>query len=226
MTAVFENEEMIGDQLSGAEDAMLQDHLLNIIAGNSDLLKALFQDNMKQIRAAAAVAKNQLGTAFGGMMPGDTEFGVQLTRPFHILRTTATVEAVTNDWTVTLTADGDYWIGYSTNNTTAINIDKRAVVLPLGILFTQGVNPTVEELYFQINGTQYPVQVVRHSWFADNDWDARFCRVRLGLWVGKAQILGQVYSITAAQQQLVMLGLTFASGQYMRVQEGSGTPQT
>lgn len=224
--ARFENEEMVGEPLSEDESALLQNHLFNVLAYGNDLLTALYQQNLDKIVGAAAVAKNQLSMRFGGAMPSDTEFGIQHIRPMHVLRTTATTETVDLDWTRTFTTDSDYWIGFGTNNTSAINVDKRAVVLPLAVTFSQGTDPTVEEIYHQLNGTTYPVQVLRHSWMSANNPRVRYAAVRLGLWVGKATVLTQIYSIVAAQQQFVPLGVTFGSGAYLRIQEGSGSPQT
>jgi hypothetical protein len=179
----------------------------------------LFADNYQNVRAALQVAKAELGGApFKGLFAGDSEIGMQVIRPGHILRSTSSTETPVNDWTVTLAAASDYWIGYDTNNTTAINIDKRLCVLPLAVSFTQGGNPQVEELYVQLGGTSYPVQVIRQSFFADNVNRIRAARIRPMIWKPKSRPLVQVYSIAASTQEMVLDGISFGLGDLLRTQ--------
>lgn len=215
----FEGTEYEVASLDPAEMAILKKHVMKYMSGESSLLTRLFEDNWDAIVAAAGVAKSELKRVFNGMYASDNEIGVQLIRPTHILRSTAATEAAVNDWTVTLTADGDYWIGFDTNNTTAINIDKRiGAILWLGVVFTQGGNPTVEELLPQLDGVNYPVQVIRHAWWADNTHDLRVARIRPIIAKAGSTLLVQTYSILAQQQEMVAVGLTFATGAYMRLQ--------
>jgi hypothetical protein len=222
----FEGEEYTGLPLNPAGSDAL-DKSLRYIADGNDFLTNLFRDERDVLLGALEVAKAELGgQEFTGLYASDAEIGMQLIRPGQVLRSTAATEAVVVDWTVTFTADGDYWIGFGTNNTTAINVDKRACVVPMGVWFTQGGLPTVEELYIQLGGTTYPVNVIRHAWLADNSNRIPACRIRPMIWKPKSRPLVQVYSISAATMEMVLVGVTFGLGDYIRIAEYTGAPQT
>lgn len=221
----FENERFNGIQADSTEVALLKKQIFQFIASESDFLHDLYTDNMQAILGALNVAKAELGGPFTGMFAGDAEIGVQQIRPGYVKRTTGTTEAVQNTWTSTLTVDGDYWLGYSTNNTTALNIDKRLLVLPLAVWWTQAGSPITEEIYVQVGGTTYPVNVVRHGWLADNKSQIRAARIRPMLWKPKATVLVQTNQIAAGDQQMVLVGLAFAKGDLMRTLT-VGAPQT
>lgn len=222
----FEGEVYTGLPASSKEIGAL-DKALGYIAYGNDFLANLFRDERHLLIAALQVAKAELGgQEFTGLFASDAEIGIQLIRPGHVLRTTGTTETVTNSWSFSFTVAGDYWIGFGANNTTAINVDKRACIVPMGIWFTQGGNPTVEELYVQLGGTTYPVNVIRHAWLSDNAYNIRACRIRPMIWKPKGRPLVQSYSIAAATMELVLAGVTFGLGDYLRIAEYSGTPQT
>ena len=214
---IFENEEFNGTALEAGEEALLQKQLYGFIASHSSFLEDLFRDNYANIVAGLQVAKTELGAApFRGMYAGDSELSMQLIRPGYVLRSTATTETPQNDWTFTFTSASDYWIGFSTNNTTAINIDKRACIIPLAVQWTQGGLPTVEEIYVQLGGTTYPVNVVRQGWGSDNINRVRTARIRPQIWRPKSRPLVQVNSISAASQELVLVGIAFVMGDLAR----------
>lgn len=215
---VFENEEYNGEELTEQEKTLLLNQLYGVLAAESSVLAALFKENEEKIIGAAEVAKDKFASPFKGLSASDTEFGLQLIRPNHVLRTTGATETNANDWSFTFTADADYWIGRDTNNTTAINIDRRLLVMPLGVAFTQGATPIVEELLLQVGPTTYPVIVLRNSWLADNPNGVRFTRIRPMIWIPKQTVLGQVYSILAGINELVLVGLSFAMGDLLRAQ--------
>ena len=222
----FENERFNGIQADVSEAALLKKQIFQFIASDNDFLRDLFADNLPAILGALNVAKAELGGPFTGMFAGDAEIGVQLIRPGYVKRTTATTEAVSNDWTFTFTTAGDYWLGYSTNNTTALNIDKRALILPMAVWWTQAGAPLTEEIYVQVGGTTYPVNVVRHGWLADNKSQIRAARNRPMIWKPKATVLVQTNQIAAGtDQQMVLVGLAFAKGDLMRTLT-VGAPQT
>ena len=223
---IFENEEFNGVDLENKEQALLQKQLYGFIAPHNSFLEDLFKDNYANIVAGLQVAKSELGAApFRGMYAGDSELSMQLIRPAYVLRTTGATEAPANDWTFTFTSGNDYWIGFGTDNTTAINVDKRACVVPLAVAWTQGGSPTVEEIYVQLGGTTYPVNVVRHGWYADNLNRVRVARIRPQIWRPKSRPLVQVRSISAASQELVLIGVAFVMGDLARTQAPS-TVQT
>lgn len=213
---LFAGKEYAGDSLTPDEESILRKHLYNYLAYGNSFLYDLLRLNDESIIAAAAVAKEKFGVPFNGMLATDAQFGFQLLRPGHILRTTAATETPQNDWTVTLTADGDYWIGFDTNNTTAINIDKELLVLWLGIAFSGGSQPSLEELYIQVGEVTYAPWVVRNSWFADNTNKIRAARIHPILLAPKDTMLVQSYSIAQTTMEIVCLGLTFGFGRILR----------
>lgn len=214
----WEGEVYTRELLDADEERLLRTQLFGYLAANNSFLMELFRDMYPVIKYGAEVAKNDLKAVFRGLFAGDSEIGMSMIRPNHVLRTTGATETNTNDWTVTLTADDDYWIGFGTNNTTAINIDKRLCVVPLGVWFTQGGNPTVEELYIQVGAVTYPVQVIRHAWVADNPHGVRACRIRPMIWKPKSRPLVQTYSINAAVQEMILVGVSFGMGDLLRTQ--------
>ena len=69
----------------------------------------------------------------------------------------------------------------------------------------------------KVGGTEYPVQTIRDSWFADNKFGIRVVPIRPFLLPPKATCLAQVHSIAAStEQELVLLGVTFGLGRKLR----------
>lgn len=215
---IFRGLKHVGSDLSTVEEKLLADELAKCLAAPDSFKAWLYKENMAAIKGGLEVAKNKLDAGFGGMAAGDAEIAMQDIRPGHILRTTGTTETPSNDWTFSFAADADYWIGYGTNNTTSINIDKELLLLALGVWFTQGANPVVEELLIKVGATDYPVEVIRDAWAADNPWGIRAMPIKPLLLVPKDTCLVQSYSIEAGTQELVLLGLAFGMGRLLRKQ--------
>jgi len=213
---VFSTKEYVGKDLTGEEEALLERHVKGFIGGESNYLRSLLNFNWQSIIGALQVAKEQFKQPFRGILATDSEIGVQLIRPGHVMRTTDTTETPANDWTFSFTADEDYWVGFGTNNTTAANIDKELLLLLLGVQFTQGNQPTVEELYIQIGETVYAPYVIRQAWQADNPNRVRAQRIHPLLIEPKQTLLVQTYSILAGTNELVLLGLAFGPGRFLR----------
>lgn len=218
-TVVFENETYNGETLTDDEQNLLKNQLYSILGAESTILSSLFRENERKVIGAAEVAKEKLDAPFTGLSAGDSEFGMQLIRPGHVLRTTGSTETCETTWIRTLTADDDYWIGYGTNNTTAVNIDKRLLVLVLGVTFTSGNAPVSEELYLTVGSTTYPVMVLRNGWWADNPNGVRFTRIRPLIFVPKTTVLGRTYQELAGEQELVLVGISFGMGDLLRTRE-------
>lgn len=217
-TVEFAGRQIEGETLTDEERSLLLSTVYNYLAGGNQFLLDTFRINEQSIIGAAMVAKDKFDAPIKGVLAGDSEVAVQLLRPGHILRTTSTTETPTNDWTVTLTADDDYWIGFGTTNTSAINVSQYLTLLLLGISFSQGSNPVLEELLVQVGNTTYPVIVVRQSWAADNPNRVRAVRFHPILAEPRQTVLAQTYSIAAGSQELVLLGLALGPGRYLRKQ--------
>ena len=163
-TIEFEGQQLNGLTLDAGEEQLLEKQLLGFMASHNSFMEDLLRDNFKAIKAGLQVAKASLSDAtFKGMYAGDSELTMQLIRPGYVLRSTSSTETPANDWTVTLTSGNDYWIGFDTNNTTAVNIDKRLCLVPLAVAWTQGGTPTIEEIYVQLGNVSYPINVIRHG---------------------------------------------------------------
>lgn len=218
---VFENESYVGKSLSPGEEAILARQIPTFLVAPGSFYEWLLRSNWDKVRGAAMIAKDRLGALITGISAADSEIGFQKIRSGHIRRTTGTTETADNNWSQDFTAGNDYYVGYSTNLTTAVNIDKDALVLVLGAMFTQGQQPVVEELYPQIGGTIYPVVVLRDSWVADNDFGVRGGPIRPLIAVPKATALWQTRETLAGTNELVLLGITFGMGRYLRQQSYS-----
>lgn len=217
-TVYFAGKGYTGLELTDNEQALLQHHLFDFMSYGNSFLQDLFRTNLGSILAAAAVAKEKFQAEFAGLLASDNQIGVQLIRPGHIKRTADTTETCTNTWVTTFTAGDDYWIGYSTLNTTAINLDKEALVLPMGVMFTGGASPLVEEILVAVGETTYPSIVIRTAWAADNINRIQAARFHPILVEPKQTVLARVYTIGAGVNELVLLGLTFGYGRYLRKQ--------
>lgn len=218
---IFENESYNGADLAPHEQGLLQKQIETMFTARGSFYEELLKENFQKIAGALAVAKEYFKAPFTGMSAGDGEIGLQKIRSGHLKRTTGTTETPSNDWTFSFASGNDYWLGYSTNNTTAANMDKEACVLVLGLMFTQGAQPVVEELYWQVGGTTYPVEVIRDAWAADNDFGVRGIPIRPKLLVPKATYLVQSRCTNAGDNELVALGVTFGLGRFLRLQSYS-----
>lgn len=211
----FAGREVEGETLSDEEKSLLLKTVYDYIAfGNSWLLDT-FKLNEKEIISTAMIAKKEFG-AIKGMLASDSEVAVQLLRPGHIKRTTTTAETPSNTWNFTFTTAADYWIGFGTDNTTAVNISQYLVTVIFGAWWTQGAQPTIEEIYLQVGPTLYPIFVVRHGWLADNPNRIRAVRFHPILAENRMTVLGQTYGIAAGDQELVLVGLAMGPGRYLR----------
>jgi hypothetical protein len=214
---VFENEAYVGESLTDEEMKILTDQVFNIIAKDSDVLTSLYRDNQAKILGAAEVAKHELAAVFRGISAGDGEIGLNSIRAGYIKRSTSSTETPDWDWTFAFAAGNDNWIGYDTNNATAVNIDSRLLVLWLAVMWTSGNSPVVEDLQFQIGGTTYPMESVRGAWVADNNNNIRIARIRPKMLPPKSTLLVSSRETNAGTNELVAIGLAFGTGAFLRL---------
>ena len=219
---VFENEQYNGADLTPEELALLQKQIDTMFTARGSFYEELLKENFQKVVGALQVAKEYFKAPFTGMSAGAGEIGMQKIRAGHLKRTTGTTETPNNDWNFSFTSGNDYWLGYSTNNTTAANMDKEACVLVLGLMFTQGAQPVVEELFWKVGQTEYPIEVIRDAWAADNDFGVRGIPIRPKLLVPKSTYLVQSRETSAGDNELVALGVTFGLGRYL-VQQSYST---
>lgn len=218
----FAGTEVDGETLDGSERALLLKTTYDYIAGGNDWLLETFRLNEEGIAAAAMVAKDRFDAPIKGQLASGSEVGVQKLRPGHIMRDTTTAETPINTWDSESIQSGafasgnDNWIGTGSANGTAIKISQYLVLVLFGITFTQGNSPVVEEVLFNVGGKEYPVVVFRQAWQADNKNRIRAIRFHPILLEPRQTILGQVNSIAAGRQELVIEGLAFGPARYLR----------
>ena len=212
----FVGEECVGAALTGDEKRLLLHRVYDLASGTL-FIRETFKLNEEAIIGAAEVAKDKLNAAFNGTS-ADSQVGVQLIRPGHVLRTTAATETASNTWNFPFTAGADYWIGYGADNRAPVNVDKELLLLIMGVHFGQDSTPVVEELLIHVGETTYPLIVIRPAWAADD----RVTRFRPILAEPRQKVLGQTYSIAAGTNELALLGLTFGLERKLKLQSYSG----
>jgi len=225
----FAGKEYTGTELTDAERDLLFKHVFNYLAAGNDFLRGTFDLNKESIESAVMVAKSKLEAPFNGILAGDSQIGVQLIRPGHIMRGTGATETPLNTWdSFGITSGGgafvsgsDNWIGYGADNATAVNIDKEALLTPMGIMFSQGQAPVVSEVRFQIGETTYPVTGLRNAFVADTPNRIRAVRFHPLLMEPKQTVLGVAWSESGGRQEMQLLGLTFGLGRFLRQQSYS-----
>ena len=220
----FLGRQLEADPLNAGEKAILDRDIFEILATGSSFLKETLEVNRNNIYAAAGVAKRSQQKAFGGILAPDSEVGVSLLRPGHILRDTTTAETPINTWdsnsieSGAFVAGNDYYIGSGSTNSTAAIISQYLTLMLMGVVFTQGNAPIVQELYISVGETTYPVIVLRQSWMADNPNRIRATRFPPILIEPRQTISAQVRAEYTGRQELVLLGLAFGTGRYLRKQ--------
>ena len=81
--------------------------------------------------------------------------------------------------------------------------------------FTQGNAVTVTNLYWQIGATTYLREDLSSQGFSGS----RLARIRPKLLERKGTALVQTWSAAAATQDMAAIGLTFASGAFLRLED-------
>jgi len=204
------------ETLDTDENNIVVSTVRDYIVGGCDELSKLFNLNMEAILLAAGVAKDKLAQAIRGQIAGDNEIGLTHIRPGHVLRTTSTTETPVNTWSIGFTAGNQYWIGMGSTYATAMNISQYLVVLAFGLMFTQGATPTIEEVFPQVGNTLYPGIVVRNSWLGDNNSKVRIARFHPILMEARQTSLWSVNALQTLTNEMVLLGVTFGPGRYLR----------
>lgn len=200
------------------EDRDLIDRdIFGTLAGQQGYLRRLFEQNRVEIQAALAVAKMKIAATFRGIEASSSELGVRLIRAGDIMRTTGTTEAPSNDWTFAFAAGSGNWLGFSATNGTDLNIDKRMLMLVLGVMFTQGTSPVVEDIQWKIGGQTFPMEVIRHAWVADNENRVRIASIRPKILSPKQTINVQARTTLAGTNELTVVGLTFGLGSFLNL---------
>lgn len=208
----------LASALSDEDRFILERDVFGTLGGEQGYLRKLFERNRVEVQAALAVAKFKIQATFRGISAGTSELGVRLIRAGDIMRTTGGTETPNNNWEFAFgTAGNNNFIGFGTSNGTAINIDKRILILVLGAMFTQGGSPVAEDFSWQIGGTTFPMEVIRHAWVSDNENRVRVAALRPKILSPKQTVYTQVRTSLVATNELVLVGLTFGLGSYLNL---------
>lgn len=215
-TLTFAGKEIQYETLDADEQNIVRQTVLNYIVGGCDEMTKLFNLNMDSILLAAGVAKDKVGQAVRGQIAGDNEIGISLIRPGHVLRTTSTTETPTNSWSFSFSSGNQNWIGYGSSRATAMDVSQYLTLLAFGVMFTQGANPDIEEIFPQVGATLYPGIVVRNSWLSDNNSKVRIARFHPIIMEPRQTSLWSVNALQGVVNELVLVGVAFGPGRYLR----------
>lgn len=216
--------ELEGVPLTAADrDILERDLYRGILGDQSVVIRRLFETQREVIAAALAIAKNKMQASFAGAFASDTQIAVQLIRAPYLRRTTGATETPTTGWNFTFASGADDWIGFGSNNATAINVDKRLCMALLGLQFTGNAQPVVEEIEPTRGGISFPAQVIRQAWYGDNETRQRLTSIRPIVLAPRDTFLVDVVTKAAEDQELVFLGVAFALGSLARTAGASIT---
>jgi len=205
------------DDLTPEELAMFDRDLVKLSRyfSQSRDLQMLFLEDRDVYLWAAAIAKKQLATGFGGNVAGSGEFGMQLIRPKPWLGT--------NNWQQSYSSAG--WnnvfgnsttpIDLSTTSTTYLNPQNRVLNVFPKLMNT--TLPKVREVWFHIGPTDYPIWPIEFSSIGDL-YVAGLPATALIVKNGKFYMRGNIVG-TGVVDGLAPLGIAFALGEFMT---GSG----
>lgn len=216
--------DLLGDTVTLDDKKILQRDLYEGILGKtSAFLRNLFEEHRVEIESTLAILKKATGSRFAGAFASDNEIAVQLIRAPYLMRTTGATETPTATWSFAFASGADNFIGYATDNATAINIDKRLALCILGVQFTGNVGSVVDEVLWTHGNVNFPSQVIRHAWTGDNDFGVRAVGLRPVIVGPKDTLLAAVHTIAAQTNELVVLGVAFAKGDLARTAAASIT---
>jgi hypothetical protein len=178
-------------------------------------LQMLFLEDRDVYLWAAAIAKKQLATGFGGNVAGSGQFGMQLIRSKPWLGTASWQQAYSAAGWNNVFGTSSSPIDMSATSTTYLNPQNRVVtVFPK--LYNSTL-PKVREVWFHIGPTDYPIWPIEFSALGDlyvTGLPATPLIVKNGKFYMRGNILG-----VGVVDGLAPLGLAFALGEFMT---GSG----
>lgn len=194
----------------------------------ADVLSQLLQSRKDHVRSGVAAAKSVFTSAvFKGVEGAGSDIVFGPIRAWHILRTTdAGAETTTQGWdlwngavaTLTPTAwaqFADNWIGWGANNGTAINIDRRALIVVLGFAELSENSP-VESIQLQINGdTMTPTSLQQNVQLAPSDSRVPIVPCRTVILRPGDAVLGTAYTDISQISKLIAVGVTIGTANYM-----------
>lgn len=201
----------------------------------------MIQQRKDHVRMSIMVAKRMVGGTFKGIDGRGTEVVFGPIRPWHILRSAATAAETCSiawgaisgtgggaiaAWATGNTLSGgasDYWIGYSTNNTTPINIDKRLLMLVMGYS-SIGPDHVVESVQLTVDSTTYqPTTIDIPLSLAPSDYRVSYVAAKSQIISPRAQVLGTVATSAAQIDTLQVIGVSTGQAALM-IQQYTAAP--
>lgn len=152
---------------------------------------------------------------FTGFYAKPGEMGWRHIKPCDVMRSTAGTETPVDTWEFAFANNDDYWIGWNTNNTTKIDVDKNICVCAIG-LATSSANFNVEQVKFTQNTQeQNPIQLKPLMAMADAIEGKRVMGMKTLFAKARALLLAQSYSFAANTCELMLVGVTYGDGKYL-----------
>lgn len=201
------------DNLTSDELAMFDRDLVKMSRyfSQSRDLQMLFLEDRDIYLWAAAIAKKQLATGFGGVVAGSGEFGMQFIRSKTFLGTASWQQSYSAaGWNNVLGSSASP-IDLSSTSTTYVNPQNR--VLAVFPKLYDSTLPKVREVWFHIGPSDYPIWPIEFSALGDlyvTGLPATPLITKNGRFYMRGNILG-----TGVVDGLAPLGLAFALGEYM-----------
>ncbi len=185
-----------------------------------DPIGKLFNDRRGHLFAAARIAKSKLAGSpvFAGVEGPSNALLFQELQAWHILRTTGATETPSKSWIMSLTVDEDYWIGYNTDNLSAINIDKELLVVPIAVADLT-TNRAVRSLKIKVGDVDRKPIGIKRLHVAPVGYRVPVIPIPTLILPPKETVLGKVYSDAAVTSgDLFLIGLTYGLGSKLTLQ--------
>lgn len=157
----IEREDLTPDELELFEDGLQRMARLYGIVSDMKALYDLILDWHDEFLFACQVARKRFDMSFGGVSPGGSQFGMSYIRP-KVFGTANTVVYSTAFWwqTISATTWGDMW-GSSSSMVTLPDTSGARALIVFPMIFSGAASPKMHECWFHVEGTNYPIWVVK-----------------------------------------------------------------
>ena len=181
-----------------------------------EALYDLMMDWYPEFLFCAKVAKERFDMSFGGYNPGGSQFGMSFIRP-RVFATTNGINYTTAYWWKTWTASGwqDIWGATAAQVTMPDTSGTRAQIC-FPMIMSGSASPKIHELWFHVEGTNYPIQVIK-PWHRIGDVYIATLNGCIAVGPGNSfHLRGNIDQV--GNDEIIPIGLEFAISTYMRTE--------
>ncbi len=181
-------------------------------------MSAVLRQKAAHILAGGMIAKKKIGggLSFGGYYANVGVLGWRHIKPIDVLRTTSTTETPYDSWSISYSAGNNNYIGYSTDRSTTINIDKNICVVPVAIGNKTVENQVIEQVKFKVGDNDFkPVMLDPMLHFIDSEFNMPVIPMKTMIFPPRGKIFAQARASASGTNQLVLVGVTFGDGGYL-----------